>query len=163
MNVTVFTDQEMGRDLAMATRQPGSREMEKVQQQECLHRSEEDTACAMEEDGPTANGENRDGPSSSSGNASNGEVSQKAIDLINGISCQPHMVNVEQPGDSEDCDADLDQRGSSSPKKNNSGSNSLPTLELSLKRPRSVAENDGFNDGEERRVLRHSGGSAFSR
>jgi hypothetical protein len=58
----------------------------------------------------------------------------------------------------------MDQRGSNSPKaKENLGSDfhSPPTLELTLKWPRSAVDKDA--DGDEQRGLRQSGSSAFSR
>lgn len=157
-----MTDEEMGHDLEMATRRPASHEMEKAQQAEHdCQLAEDDVACAMQEDGPTPSSDNGDGPSASGGNASNEESSEKAIDLINGIASQPQTLGAAQDEGSEDGDDILDQRGKRTPDRENLGSDSGPTLELSLKRPRSAVDTTG--DFEERQPLRHSGGSAFSR
>lgn len=156
-----MTDEEMGHDLEMATRRPASHEMEKAHQADHASQlAEDDIACAMQEDGPTPSGDNEDGPSTSGGNGSNEESFEKAIDLINGIACQPPTLAAEQDEGSEDGD-DHDQRGKRTPDRDNLGLDSGPTLELTLKRPRSAVDTTG--DFEERQPLRHSGGSAFSR
>jgi pseudo-response regulator 7 len=151
----------MGHDLEMATRRSACDGNEIDGQAEGVRRQEgDDAACVMQDDGPSPCGGNGESPSPSGPNGAAEESSPEAIDLINGIACQPQAQAAEQPEESEIGDEELDQRGRSSPKAT-SGSDSGPMLELSLKRPRSAVDNEG--DLEERQPLRHSGGSAFSR
>lgn len=156
-----LTDEEMGHDLEMATRRPAGDGCEQDQQQaEGVRQEGEDAACVMQDDGPSPGGDNGESPSSSGRNGAAEESSPEAIDLINGIACQPQAQAVEEREETGNGEDDGDQRGGASPKAN-SGSDSGPMLELSLKRPRAALEHDG--DLEERQPLRHSGGSAFSR
>ena len=149
----------MGHDLEMATRRSACDDNE--EQAEGVRRQEgEDAACVMQDDGPSPCGDNGSSPSPSGANGVAEESSPEAIDLINGIACQPAAQAAEEREESENGDEEMDQRGRSSPKAN-SGSDSGPMLELSLKRPRSAMGTDG--DVEEWQPLRHSGGSAFSR
>lgn len=151
----------MGHDLEMATRRSACDGGEKDEHAEGAREHQgEEAACVMQDDGPSPCGDNEESPSPSGPNGAAEESSPEAIDLINGIASQPQAQAAEQPGVSEDGDEEVDERGRSSPK-GNSGSDSGPMLELSLKRPRSAVDNDG--DVEERPPLRHSGGSAFSR
>jgi hypothetical protein len=116
-------------------------------------------ACMVEQ-GNQQEGE----PSTSEADASADRRSQKAVDLIGAIGCHPPPTTVEQPGESAYPNEIMDQRGSNSPKaKENLGSDfhSPPTLELTLKWPRSAVDKDA--DGDEQRGLRQSGSSAFSR
>eukprot|EP00249_Psilotum_nudum_P018298 c26733_g3_i2 orf=325-2886(-) len=83
-----------------------------------------------------------------------------SIDLIGAIDCQNNDVEGES-GDREDAMDEGAIKVLKTKEKSISDSNFLPTLELSLKRPRSGGEVDG--DVEDRRVLKHSGSSAFSR
>lgn len=150
----------MGHDLEMATRRSGGDVNEKDEQAEGVRQQGEDGACVMQDDGPSPCIENGGSPSSSGPNGGGEESSPEAIDLINGIACQPQAQAAEQREETGNGDEELDDRGRTSPKAN-SGSDSGPMLELTLKRPRSALEHDG--DLEERQPLRHSGGSAFSR
>jgi pseudo-response regulator 7 len=151
----------MGHDLEMATRRSACDDNEKEGQAEGVRQEQgEGAACVMQDDGPSPCGDDGSSPSPSGANGAAEGSSPEAIDLINGIASQPLAQAAERPGESENGDEELDERGRSSPK-GNSGSDSGPMLELSLKRPRSAVDNDG--DVEERQPLRHSGGSAFSR
>ncbi|KAG0616531.1 hypothetical protein M758_5G123400 [Ceratodon purpureus] len=154
-------DEEMGLDLEMATRRSASDATENGAQAEGVRQQQgDDAACVMQDDGPSPCGDNGGSPVPSGPNGGGEESSPEAADLINGIACQRQAQGAEQPEVSGNDEKELDQRGRSSPKAN-SGSDSGPMLELSLKRPRSAVDNEG--DLEERQPLRHSGGSAFSR
>ncbi|XP_024398057.1 two-component response regulator-like APRR7 isoform X2 [Physcomitrium patens] len=152
-------DEEMGHDLEMATRPSACNTTGKDQQPEVARQLDEDAACVFQDAGQSPDGINGESPSSSLRNDAAEESSPKAIDLINVVACQPQTQDAEQPQESENDFDELDPQGSSP--KVNSGSDSGPMLELSLKRPRSAVDNDG--ELEERQPLRYSGGSAFSR
>ncbi|KAJ7530831.1 hypothetical protein O6H91_03G124400 [Diphasiastrum complanatum] len=86
------------------------------------------------------------------------EAETAAINLLGNIACR-HLSKEHQrcSGDGDN----LDRSASNSPTKDNaSGSISLPTLELSLKRSHAEEEEGKVED---RHVLRQSGPSAFSR
>ncbi|XP_024365931.1 two-component response regulator-like PRR37 isoform X2 [Physcomitrium patens] len=153
-------DEEMGHDLEMATRRSTCNTAKLDQQPDVGRQQDDDDACVMQDVGPSPGEDNVESPSTSGKDGTTEESSLKAVDLINGIACQPQTQGAEQAEGSENDDGELDQRGRSSPK-DHSGSDFGSMLELSLKRPRSAVDNDG--DTEERQPLRHSGGSAFSR
>ncbi|CAM6096262.1 unnamed protein product [Calypogeia fissa] len=140
------SDQQMGQDLEMATRRP-SLDMEKAPKPD-----NHDGAEARQDDSPSASG-NSDNKRSTS-NAG------RAIDLIGGIAFQ-NNEDVDDGVESGEGAEGSDRGASNSPANDKcvTSSNSPPLLELSLKRPRAPGE----DDGQEKRVLRHSGGSAFSR
>lgn len=92
------------------------------------------------------------------------EDSRKAIDLIGAIASKAKIQEDEEQGDSGDADDLLENHASNSPsskEKTFSDADSPPLLELTLKRPRQTEEEDRGRD--DRRILRHSYSSAFSR
>jgi hypothetical protein len=165
----IGANQEMGQDLEMATPRPASQDAEQSQQPVCGANRIEESASAMEKIEAANCGEKctelQDGePVNSGANGSADKTSQKAIDLLGAIATHPPADIMEQPGDSGDVGEIMDQGGSKSPKNLDnlvSRSYSPPTLELSLKRSRPRDEID--TDIDDRRMLRHSGSSAFSR
>ncbi|KAH9569790.1 hypothetical protein CY35_02G009400 [Sphagnum magellanicum] len=166
---TSGANQEMGQDLEMATPRPASRDAEQSQQPVCGANRIVESASAMEKIEAANCGEKctelQDGePVNSGANGSADKTSQKAIDLLGAIATHPPADIMEQPGDSGDVGEIMDQGGSKSSKNLDnlaSRSYSPPTLELSLKRSRPRDEID--TDIDDRRMLRHSGSSAFSR
>jgi len=165
----IGANQEMGQDLEMATPRPASRDAEQSQQPVCGANRIVESASAMEKIEAANCGEKctelQDGePVNSGANGSADKTSQKAIDLLGAIATHPPADIMEQPGDSGDVGEIMDQGGSKSSKNLDnlaSRSYSPPTLELSLKRSRPRDEID--TDIDDRRMLRHSGSSAFSR
>ncbi|CAM6023767.1 unnamed protein product [Sphagnum balticum] len=163
------SDQTLGCDLKMATPRPTPVGIDEAQQETDGHQKMDldDSAFAMQGEGAcmVEKGNQQEGePSTSEADASADRRSQKAVDLIGAIGCHPPPTTVEQPGESAYPNEIMDQRGSNSPKaKENLGSDfhSPPTLELTLKWPRSAVDKDA--DGDEQRGLRQSGSSAFSR
>ncbi|CAM6006856.1 unnamed protein product [Sphagnum balticum] len=164
----VCANQEMGQDLEMATPRPAIGDVEQSQQPVCGANRIEESASAMEKIEAANCGEKctelQDGePVNSGANGSADKTSQKVIDLLGAIATHPPADIMEQPGDSGDVGEIMDQGGSKSPKNLDnlaSRSYSPPTLELSLKRSRPRDEID--TDIDDRRMLRHSGSSAFS-
>lgn len=148
----------MGQDLEMATRRPGVVELQEAEQEKQLNDS-----AALDNGSPSSSNRNdvdqmEEGYNSG---AANSGGSAKAIDLIGGIACQ----NNEDPKEGEDSDGveGSDRGASNSPVMNDkyASGTSMPTLELSLKRSRVPGDDDV--EVEERRAVRQSGGSAFSR
>ncbi|KAL2642364.1 hypothetical protein R1flu_009951 [Riccia fluitans] len=152
------SDEQMGQDLEMATRRPGNAELQQVQQSKQLNEKND-----LDRGSPSSSDRNdadqiEEGYNSG---AANSGGSAKAIDLIGGIACQNNEDTKE--GDDSDAAEGSDRGASNSPVMNEkyaSGS-ALPTLELSLKRCRAPGEEEA--DVEDRRIVRQSGGSAFSR
>jgi pseudo-response regulator 7 len=142
-----LSDQEMGQDLEMATRRPTALDMEKAPKLD-----NQDGADARQDDSPSTSG--------NSGNKRSNSGTGKAIDLIGGIAFQSNE-DVDDGVESGDGVEGSDRGASNSPANDKcvTSSNSPPLLELSLKRPRAL----GDEDNTEKRVIRHSGGSAFSR
>ncbi|CAK9271705.1 unnamed protein product [Sphagnum jensenii] len=163
------SDQTLGCDLKMATPRPTPVGIDEAQQETDGHQKMDldDPAFAIQGEGAcmVEKGNQQEGePSTSEADVSADRRSQKAVDLIGAIGCHSPPTTVEQPGESADPNEIMDQRGSNSPKaKENLGSDfhSPPTLELTLKWPRSAVDKDA--DGDEQRGLRQSGSSAFSR
>ncbi|KAL3695766.1 hypothetical protein R1sor_009842 [Riccia sorocarpa] len=153
------SDEEMGQDLEMATRRPRSAELVQQSQQANQHNDNN----ALDRGSPSSSDRN-DADQMEEGynsGAANSGGSAKAIDLIGGIACLNNDDAKE--GDDSDGVEGSDRDASNTPVMNDkyvSGS-PLPTLELSLKRSRAPGEEDG--DVEDKRVVRQSGGSAFSR
>lgn len=137
----------MGQDLEMATRRPLSLDMEKAPEAD-----NQDGAEVRQDDSPSTSG--------SSGTKRSTSATGKAIDLIGGITFH-NNEDVDDGVESGDGVEGSDRGASNSPANDKcvTSSNSPPLLELSLKRPRAP----GDDDGNDKRVLRHSGGSAFSR
>ncbi|BFI28125.1 pseudo-response regulator 7 [Marchantia polymorpha subsp. ruderalis] len=152
------SDEQMGQDLEMATRRPGVVELQEAEQEKQLNDS-----AALDNGSPSSSNRNdvdqmEEGYNSG---AANSGGSAKAIDLIGGIACQ----NNEDRKEGEDSDGveGSDRGASNSPVMNDkyASGTSMPTLELSLKRSRVPGDDDV--EVEERRAVRQSGGSAFSR
>ncbi|CAM6040845.1 unnamed protein product [Sphagnum compactum] len=164
-----YSDQTLGCNLKMATPRPPPCDIDEVQQETDVHQKMDldDPSFAMQGQGAAivekCNQQQECEPSISGPDGS-AERSQKAVDLIGAIECQPPPTIVEQPGESADANEIMDQRGSNSPKEKEivgSDFNSPPTLELTLKWPRNGSDKDA--DGDEWQGLRQSGSSAFSR
>eukprot|EP00249_Psilotum_nudum_P018297 c26733_g3_i1 orf=325-3045(-) len=147
------TDQAMGQELQIATPRVTAVEIKYLKEgtgmPDSTHMAYGNTSSSTDE-----------GKQMAMGNFGSREHSTKAIDLIGAMGCQ----NRDDEGESDEIEDAMDKGMINAPKskdKSISDSNFLPTLELSLKRPRSGGEVDG--DVEDRRVLKHSGSSAFSR
>ncbi|CAM6064367.1 unnamed protein product [Sphagnum tenellum] len=165
-----YSDQTLGCNLKMATPRPPPCDIDEVQQETDVRQKMDldDPSFAMQGQGAAivekCNQQQECEPSTSGPEGSVERRSQKAVDLIGAIECQPPPTIVEQPGESADANEIMDQRGSNSPKEKEivgSDFNSPPTLELTLKWPRNGSDKDA--DGDEWQGLRQSGSSAFSR
>ncbi|CAK9859257.1 unnamed protein product [Sphagnum jensenii] len=165
-----YSDQTLGCNLKMATPRPPPCDIDEVQQETDVRQKMDldDPSFAMQGQGAAimekCNQQQECEPSTSGPDGSVERRSQKAVDLIGAIECQPPPTIVEQPGESADANEIMDQRGSNSPKEKEivgSDFNSPPTLELTLKWPRNGSDKDA--DGDEWQGLRQSGSSAFSR